>query len=98
MTKASLPALRAANINVQSAEDVADFTLTLVSNNNHRGKAILVLAGRAWDIEEGLEHTIAQWLGKTPSSILAENTRILSQVCLFLASAETIHHQLTAAW
>ncbi|KAK4508172.1 hypothetical protein PRZ48_001910 [Zasmidium cellare] len=80
MTSAVLPALRAVNINVQSAADVANFGLTLTSNSDLKGKALLCLSGRAWDIEEGLERTIDQWLGETPSSILAENSRILSKV------------------
>ncbi|KAI9695550.1 MAG: hypothetical protein M1820_008563 [Bogoriella megaspora] len=79
MTKAVLPTLRAANINVQSAANVADFALTLTSNRSLEGKAVLIVGGRAWDIEDGIERTIDQWLGSTPSSILAENTKILSQ-------------------
>ncbi|KAF2172169.1 hypothetical protein M409DRAFT_49905 [Zasmidium cellare ATCC 36951] len=79
MTASALPALRAANINVQSAADVADFGLTLTSNRALRGKALLCLRGRAWDIEEGIERTMDLWLGETPSAILAENSRILSK-------------------
>lgn len=75
MAKEFVHIFRAADIAVQTAENVAYIVLTVAGNKSLKGKAILAIQGRAWDFEEGLDHTITQWLGEVPVSMIEETVK-----------------------
>lgn len=62
---------------LNSAEDVARIILGVSVDKELNGESIYVEGGRGWAIEEGLDRTQPQWLGKSAAFSLAKGQAFL---------------------
>lgn len=68
-----------AGLPMNQPEDVASIVVGLAAAGaGANGKAIYVEGGRGWDIEEGLDRTRHEWLGKQQNRTWLEGQMLLS--------------------
>lgn len=68
-----------AGLAMNSADDVANVILGLAATaDESNGKAIYVEGGRGWDIEEGLDRTRVEWMGREQSLAWEKGQELLS--------------------
>lgn len=65
MIAAHVHLFRENNIPLNSPDDVALYTQQVSADPALNGKNVYVGGGKGFDIEEGLERTLPQWLGQT---------------------------------
>ncbi|KAK5455139.1 hypothetical protein LTS15_005859 [Exophiala xenobiotica] len=65
------------NMPMNTPEDVAKYVIQVTADPKAHGKALFVTGGNAVDIEEGLNRTEPEWLGKKNSRELNEGQVIL---------------------
>jgi hypothetical protein len=68
------------NIPLQSPDDVAVFTQYVTADPVINGKTVYVGAARGFDIEEGLDRTLPQWLGQVNADLWKRQARAFAKV------------------
>jgi hypothetical protein len=77
-----IEAFRSTQQAINTAEDVARMILALGVMENMNGKAVCVVDGRGWEIEDGVDRTMPQWLGEEPAHWLRDGFKQIAQVSL----------------
>lgn len=72
MTRSIVQSFRTANQPVNTADDVAETILGEMTTEGFYGKAVYVEGGKGWEIEEGLDRTMPQWVGEEPARRIKE--------------------------
>jgi hypothetical protein len=70
------------NIPLQSPDDVAVFAQYVTADPVINGKTVYVGGARGFDIEEGLDRTLPQWLGKVNADLWKRQARAFAKVNL----------------
>jgi hypothetical protein len=71
-----LPVFEAAGVPVQSPTHLAEKVVGLNCDSSMNGKVLYVLAGRAYNIEVGMQRTMPEWLGP---EIMEMNEKVREQ-------------------
>lgn len=69
---------------INTADDVAKYVVALEVAADMNGKAVYVEGGRGWEITDGLERTMPQWLGEEPTARLREHLAHVQSVSRLL--------------
>jgi NAD(P)-dependent dehydrogenase (short-subunit alcohol dehydrogenase family) len=70
------------NIPLQSPDDVVVFTQYVTADPVINGKTVYVGGARGFDIEEGLDRTLPQWLGQVNADLWKQQARAFARVNL----------------
>lgn len=62
---------------VNTPQAVGRIIIEVAADGESNGKAVFVEGGRGWDIEEGINNTEEQWLGRDVSRMLAKGQIVL---------------------
>ena len=79
MTKSHNHIFKDNDIPLQGPDDVAKFIQQVTADPKINGKVVYVGAYRAFDIEEGLERTLPEWLGQVNVDLWAKQTEAFSK-------------------
>lgn len=72
MTQSIIEAFKTTNQPINTADDIAETILGVMTTEGFYGKAVYVEGGKNWEIEEGLERTMPQWVGEEPARRIKE--------------------------
>ena len=81
MTVTIIPLYRSAGLEFNVPEDVAKIVVGLGTEPGMNGKTIYIEGARGWEIEEGIDRTMPQWLGEEPTARLREGLKLVGTVC-----------------
>lgn len=79
MTQSIIESFRKTNQPINTADDIAETILGEMTTDGFYGKAVYVEGGRNWEIEEGLDRTMPQWLGEEPTRRLKEALAVVAK-------------------
>jgi hypothetical protein len=77
MTVSIIDKFRSTGQPICSAEDIARQILGIMTSSGMNGKAVYVEGGQGWEIEDGLNKTMPQWLGEDPTRRLRESLAVV---------------------
>lgn len=72
MTQSIIGSFRKTNQPINTADDIAETILGEMTTDGFFGKAVYVEGGKNWEIEEGLDRTMPQWVGEEPARRIKE--------------------------
>jgi NAD(P)-dependent dehydrogenase (short-subunit alcohol dehydrogenase family) len=79
MTEGIIEAFRKTKQPINTADDIAETILGEMTTEGFYGKAVYVEGGKNWEIEEGLDRTMPQWVGEEPARRIKEALAVVDK-------------------